>query len=91
MSRRQRRAAEKTAKREAMEAAKRHAAREKAAAKREADAKAKGEEYDMDTLWGYSKSGPSKDKYKSLIKVATFTVIQNEKTGQMRDFELKNP
>ena len=39
MSRRERRAAEKAAKREAMEAAKRHAAREKAAAKRKAAAK----------------------------------------------------
>ena len=39
MSRRQRRAAEKAAKREAMEAAKRHAARKKAAAKRKAAAK----------------------------------------------------
>ena len=42
MSRRQRRAAEKAAKREAMEAAKRHAAREKTAAKRKAAAKKKG-------------------------------------------------
>lgn len=46
-------------------------------------------DYSEDTLWGYSKSGPGKDKYQSLIKVAEFTVIQNEKTGQMRDFQLK--
>ena len=42
MSRRERRTAEKAAKREAMEAAKRHAAREKDAAKRKAAAKKKG-------------------------------------------------
>ena len=39
--------------------------------------------YSMDTLWGYSKSGPSKDPYGSLIKVATAEVQKNEKTGQI--------
>ena len=44
--------------------------------------------YDMDTLWGYSKSGPGKDKYKSLIKVASAAVVKNEKTGEILSFEL---
>ena len=44
--------------------------------------------YTMDTLWGYSKSGPSKDKYKSLIKVAVVTFREVEKTGQVLDFDL---
>ena len=43
-------------------------------------------EYTMDTLWGYSKSGPSKDKYQSLIKVATVTVEKNEKTDEILSF-----
>ena len=42
----------------------------------------------MDTLWGYSKSGPSKDKYKSLIKVAEASVAKNEKTDEILSFEL---
>ena len=46
-------------------------------------------EYSMDTLWGYSKSGPSKDKYHSLIKVATVTICKNEKTGEILSFQLK--
>ena len=46
------------------------------------------EEYDMDTLWGYSKSGPSKDKYKSLVKVASAKIIRNEKTGEILSFEI---
>ena len=54
----------------------------------QADAKAKGEKYDMDTLWLYSKSGPGKDKYKSLIKVATAVYTKTEKTGEIADFEL---
>lgn len=45
--------------------------------------------YTMDTLWGYSKSGPSKDKYKSLVKVATATFDYNEKTGVSGDFVAK--
>ena len=40
-------------------------------------------DYTMDTLWGYSKSGPKNDKYKSLIKVATATFIKNEKSGEI--------
>ena len=46
-------------------------------------------DYDMDTLWGYSKSGPSKDKYQSLIKVASVSVCKNEKTGEILSFDLK--
>ena len=44
--------------------------------------------YNMDTLWGYSKSGPSKDKYKSLIKVASVSIVKNESTGEVLSFEL---
>ena len=46
-------------------------------------------EYTMDTLWAYSKSGPKKDKYQSLIKVADLTMVKNEKTGEISDFSLK--
>ena len=45
--------------------------------------------YSMDTLWLYSKSGPSKDKYKSLVKVATVTYEKTEKTGEIADFTVK--
>lgn len=45
--------------------------------------------YTMDTLWGYSKSGPKKDKYKSLIKVGTATVKKNEKSGEILNFSLE--
>ena len=45
------------------------------------------EGYTMDTLWGYSKSGPGKDKYQSLIKVAVVTVEKNEKTGEILTFQ----
>ena len=44
--------------------------------------------YNMDTLWGYSKSGPSKDKYQSLIKVAQVSIAKNEKSGEILSFEL---
>ena len=44
--------------------------------------------YSMDTLWGYSKSGPSKDKYKSLVKVASVSIVKNEKTGDILSFNL---
>ena len=44
--------------------------------------------YTMDTLWGYSKSGPSKDKYGSLVKVASAKIIKNEKTGEIVSFDL---
>ena len=42
--------------------------------------------YTMDTLWSYSKSGPGKDKYQSLIKVASCDVVKNEKTGEILEF-----
>ena len=41
------------------------------------------EKYTMDTLWGYSKSGPGKDKYQSLIKVASADILKNEDTGEI--------
>ena len=44
------------------------------------------EKYTEDTLWGYSKSGPGKDKHKSLIKVATVTMVKNESTGEITDW-----
>ena len=46
-------------------------------------------EYGMDTLWGYSKSGPSKDTYKSLIKVGTVTFREVEKSGEILDFDVQ--
>ena len=45
-------------------------------------------EYTLETLWSYSKSGPKKDKYQSLIKVASATYTQVEKTGEVLDFVL---
>ena len=42
--------------------------------------------YTLDTLWAYSKSGPKKDKYQSLIKVASCDVVKNEKTGEILSF-----
>ena len=42
--------------------------------------------YTLDTLWGYSKSGPKKDKYQSLVKVAGCSVQKNEKTGEILAF-----
>ena len=42
--------------------------------------------YTLDTLWGYSKSGPKKDKYQSLIKVAECKVQKNEKSGEILSF-----
>jgi ECF transporter S component (folate family) len=44
--------------------------------------------YTMDTLWKYSKSGPSKDAYQSLVKVASASVVKNEKTGEVISFEI---
>ena len=44
--------------------------------------------YTMDTLWSYSKSGPSKDKYGSLVKVASAAIVKNEKTGEILSFEV---
>lgn len=51
-----------------------------------AQGQAEDETYSMDTLWGYSKSGPKKDKYQSLIKVASATFVKNEKTGDISAF-----
>ena len=48
---------------------------------------AEDESYTLDTLWAYSKSGPKKDKYQSLIKVAECKVQKNEKTGEVLSFE----
>ncbi|MBQ3193588.1 MAG: folate family ECF transporter S component [Oscillospiraceae bacterium] len=47
---------------------------------------AEDESYTMDTLWKYSKSGPKKDKYQSLIKVASCDIVKNEKTGEILEF-----
>ena len=46
----------------------------------------KNKVYDMDTLWAYSKSGPTKDEYQSLIKVASVDIVKNEKTGEILEF-----
>ena len=43
-------------------------------------------DYGMDTLWAYSKSGPKKDKYQSLIKVASCDIVKNEDTGEILSF-----
>jgi len=51
---------------------------------------AEDESYTMDTLWAYSKSGPKKDKYQSLIKVASCDVVKNEKTGEILSFTCTN-
>ena len=45
-------------------------------------------DYGMATLWGYSKSGPKKDQYQSLVKVASASVVKNEKTGEILAFEV---
>ena len=45
--------------------------------------------YTLETLWSYSKSGPSKDPYGSLVKVATAKITQNEKTGEILSFEIQ--
>jgi len=47
---------------------------------------AEDESYTMDTLWAYSKSGPKKDKYQSLIKVASCDIVKDEKTGEVLSF-----
>ena len=44
--------------------------------------------YTLDTLWGYSKSGPAKDQYGSLIKVAVAKVQKQEKTGEILSFTI---
>ncbi len=53
-----------------------------------ATGQADSEKYTMDTLWGYSKSGPKKDQYGSLIKVATAEVQKDEKTGKILSFTI---
>lgn len=45
--------------------------------------------YTMDTLWAYSKSGPQKDEYKSLVKVATATVTKDVKTDEILEFAIE--
>ena len=54
------------------------------------EAFAKGQQadgtYTLQTLFSYSKSGPGKDKYGSLIKVATAKIVKNEKTGEILSF-----
>ena len=45
-------------------------------------------DYDMDTLWGYSKSGPGKDAYGSLVKVGSVTYTLNTKTDAVSDWLL---
>lgn len=57
----------------------------------QAAAKKANETYDMNTLFGYSKSGPKKDKYKSLLKVAEVTFQMNEKNDAVDTFMLKYP
>ena len=49
---------------------------------------AEDSKYTMDTLWGYSKSGPKKDKYGSLVLVATAEIQKNEKTGDILSFRI---
>lgn len=50
---------------------------------------AANKDYTEDTLWAYSKSGPKKDEYHSLIKVGSASVVKNEKTGEILSFEVK--
>ena len=50
---------------------------------------AEDEGYTMDTLWAYSKSGPKKDKYQSLVKVAEAKVVKDEKIGEILSFALE--
>ena len=44
--------------------------------------------YSLETLWKYSKSGPKKDPYHSLVKVATVTFARNESTGAVEGWNL---
>ncbi len=62
---------------------------EEAFAAGQADAASKDKTYNMDTLWAYSKSGPKKDAYKSLVKVASVTFRMDENSGEIWDFDLK--
>ena len=45
--------------------------------------------YTEDTLWGYSKSGPKKDKYQSLVKVGTLTMTRDEWKNEILSFEIE--
>ena len=47
---------------------------------------AQDSKYTMDTLWAYSKSGPKKDAYQSLVKVASADIVKNETTGEILSF-----
>ena len=47
---------------------------------------AEDESYTMDKLWAYSKSGPKKDAYQSLVKVASADITKNEETGEILSF-----
>ena len=42
--------------------------------------------YTLETLWGYSKSGPGKDKHQSMVKVASANIVKNEDTGEILSF-----
>ena len=46
------------------------------------------ESYTLEKLWTYSKSGPKKDQYQSLVKVASVDILKNEKTGDILEFTL---
>ena len=46
--------------------------------------------YTLETLFSYSKSGPAKDPYGSLIKVATAKILKNEKSGEILEFTCEN-
>lgn len=47
---------------------------------------AEDEGYTVDTLWGYSKSGPKKDKYGSLVKIGDMKLTRAEETLEVLDF-----
>lgn len=46
--------------------------------------------YGMDTLWGYSKSGPGKDPYGTMVKVAEVKMTVVEKTYELLNIQV-NP
>ena len=51
-----------------------------------ANAQAQDSSYTMEKLWAYSKSGPKKDEYQTLTKVASCAITKNEKTGEILSF-----
>ena len=53
-----------------------------------AEGQAADENYDLDTLFGYSKSGPKKDKYGSMVKVGTVNIQMLESTDEILAFDL---